>query len=243
MDWSRQKKKTKPRVPQPRPSAKAVVPKARPLGRSRSNSFVLSRVFDETIESESKRKDTPTNFLARDGEEIIELQDVEYDFGSEWLVKSPPEKKPVPRIEEREIPTPAPDEVARHKLPPLPRKNQEPRGEAAGKPPRSKAAVARRVSSLPKPIQQIPKGSPENHGSKQRNAETQTEQSAEDAPGKVKANSTNKEFFGDFDILKEIRLCGDLLQEMVESACDLSELYQKERRRTSRKQKACCTIM
>jgi len=84
MDWSRQTKKTKPRV------AKAVKATTTSPGlgftRSRSNSFVLTKVFDETIERESKRKDTPTDFLLsdRDGDDIIELQDVEYGFGSEW---------------------------------------------------------------------------------------------------------------------------------------------------------------
>ena len=55
------------------------------VSRSRSNSFVLSQVFDETIERESRKKDTPTHILGRNGEDdILKLQDVEYDFGSEW---------------------------------------------------------------------------------------------------------------------------------------------------------------
>jgi len=42
-------------------------------------------VFDETIERESKLRDTPTHLLTQDdGEDIIKLQDIEYDFGSEW---------------------------------------------------------------------------------------------------------------------------------------------------------------
>ena len=46
------------------------------------------------------------------------------------------------------------------------------------------------------------------------------------------------------DIFQDIRLCGDLLQEMVANACELSELYEKERRRSLKRQKAlgCCAI-
>ena len=90
MDWSKSKKKTKPRLPLPRgatssPRTSTSASPASSFSRSRSNSFVLSMFFDETIERESKLRDTPTHLLTQDdGEDIIKLQDIEYDFGSEW---------------------------------------------------------------------------------------------------------------------------------------------------------------
>ena len=44
------------------------------------------------------------------------------------------------------------------------------------------------------------------------------------------------------DIVKDVRMCHDLVGEMVSSAWELGELYRKERKKSERKQNACCTI-
>ena len=74
-------------------------------------------------------------------------------LGVARLVKSPPQKKRHTRNQSE-----SDNGVARHRLPPLPRKNQRGKTSTAlGKGAKPKPAVARRVSSLPKPIQQVPK--------------------------------------------------------------------------------------
>ena len=81
MDWNRSKKRTKPRRPQPKTTGSLSFTRTT---RTRNNSFVLSRVFDESIEKESQKKDNPTHFGCDAEDDFIRLQDVEYDFGSEW---------------------------------------------------------------------------------------------------------------------------------------------------------------
>ena len=84
MDWNRSKKRTKPRRPQPKTTHPPGSLSFTRTTRTRSNSFVLSRVFDESIEKESQNKDNHTHFGCDDEDDFIRLQDVEYDFGSEW---------------------------------------------------------------------------------------------------------------------------------------------------------------
>ena len=127
------------------------------------------------------------------------------------MVKSPPEIKKKLRDE------------SKHKLPPLPRT----RKSQTARPQKSRSVIARRVSSLPKPIQQN-----RRRETKVRDAETQTEEIEEPRRG---VND---------DILADIRFCGDLLHEMICSACELSEIYQKERKRDlMRRSTSCCIVM
>ena len=83
MDWSKQRRKSsqgrgrKGTQQDPSPQQRQ--------HRSRSNSFVLSQIFDASIERESQKKDIPTH-AGNGGGEILHLQDIEYDFGSEWYV-------------------------------------------------------------------------------------------------------------------------------------------------------------
>ena len=128
--------------------------------------------------------------------------------------------------------------MARHRLPPLPRKNQRGKTSTAlGKGAKPKPAVARRVSSLPKPIQQVPK-----QQETRRNAQTQTDAAA--ARGAEEPSRQGQRRERD-DIVREVRMCGDLVLEMVSDACELGELYKKERRKGSRRRQGgcCCAVM
>ena len=150
------------------------------------------------------------------------------DVSPDRLVKSPPQKKKPARDVGGRGEDGGPE--AKYKLPPPPK--------SRGK---SKSVIARRISSLPKPIEQksaspreSPKQSPKH---RQRDVETQTE-------GEREEREEEREDVKKKDIFQDIRLCGDLLQEMVANACELSELYEKERRRSLKRQKAlgCCAI-
>ena len=154
-------------------------------------------------------------------------------LGVARLVKSPPQKKRHTRNQSE-----SDNGVARHRLPPLPRKNQRGKTSTAlGKGAKPKPAVARRVSSLPKPIQQVPK-----QQETRRNAQTQTDAAA--ARGVEDPSRQGQRWERD-DIVREVRMCGDLVLEMVSDACELGELYKKERRRGSRRRQGgcCCAVM
>lgn len=75
--------------------------------RKRESSITLSRHFDAQIAEESRRKDVPTSptptrkgadaVSASDIDVSFNLNDVEYEYGSEWLVKSPEKPAGPPR--------------------------------------------------------------------------------------------------------------------------------------------------
>ena len=296
MDWSRQKKY---KVPVPKRKLK-LAPVASPSSssfsngnapskpRSRSNSFVLSKIFDETIELESRSKNIPLESgQRRSSDDLIQLHEVSYEFGSEWLGKSPPEKSisqaaarpKVPptlhHLQLRRDSSQAASSIAhiaaeerreRRKLamalPPLPSGKSKGKGvktmpRSTGTPTTPRAQIARRISSLPKPIEQ--KSSPPSHGVKgiHKDVQTQTEKNGNgvgDGNSFSIATSVQQQQHGGphmrkhplvpaQGMLQDIRICGDLLQEMIYEAVALGEIYQKERKRGKSRQKGSCCVI
>ncbi len=112
-------------------------------------------------------------------------------------------------------------------------------GQDRGRGGRAKApespTIARRMSSLPKPIAQKPESLTSSPtGRSLADAGTQTEGPVATTAPATMAPAT-----------EEGRLCGALLLEMVDTARELGEIYRKERKRTkARRQRnqLCCAI-